>query len=94
LFKLQIVGHDVDWVNQKLKQGYVFKLAIFPAVDCVLADWDGIFLMVIHISYNLLIFKLEANFPELWPLIVPHISDLKTFPYDTIQQQFPDFNIR
>lgn len=76
------VGYDQDWVNVKLKQGFKFKLAIFPSVDCVLADWRGVF------------FMLESTYPDVWPSISPHSSDLQSLSYDEIQNQFSEFNIK
>ena len=65
-----------------MKQGYKFKLAIFPSVDCVLADWEGMF--------NIL----ESTYPDIWPRIAQHTFDLRSLSYDEIQNQFADFNIK
>ena len=40
---LKEIGHDGEWVKSKLSLGFKFKLCVFPQVDAVMADWDGIF---------------------------------------------------
>ncbi len=43
---LKEIGHDNAWLQSKLALGFAFKLCVFPEVEAVLADWDGVFHLV------------------------------------------------
>jgi len=49
---LKEIGHDNAWLQSKLALGFAFKLCVFPEVEAVLADWDGVFHLVEKVTFS------------------------------------------
>ena len=70
------LGFGETWLEQKLKEGKLFKLAIFPSssADAAPATWDGVESL------------LEANYPEVWePHVKTHYATIRGQPFAAIQ---------
>lgn len=70
-----ILGFGSVWLDTKIKNGTVFKMALFPAasVDTVLADWDGVTSV------------LQQHYASVWPTIKSHLARIRTTKLSEIQ---------
>lgn len=71
------LGFGETWLEEKLAQGKLFKLAVFPAssADAVPATWDGVEVL------------LESNYPDVWePHVKRHYATIREEPFQAIQK--------
>jgi len=71
------LGLGAEWLDAKLKQGAMFKLAIFPSssVHSTLANWDGVSNFV------------ELYYPEVWPKVSAHLPSIRATPFAEIESE-------
>ena len=78
------LGFGEEWLDTKLKEGRLFKLAIFPSAsaDAVPATWEGISGL------------LESNYPEVWRgALATHWPSIVALNFEDIQAQ-ADYGMR
>jgi len=76
-------GKPLSWVNEKVKDGYSWKLAIFPKQNCVLANWEGIFQLI------------QEYYPTVSPVVLRFKKQLTELSFNEIEQQiYPQTRFR
>ncbi len=68
-------GKSIDFVQEKLRQGYHYKLYLLPISSTTKADWDGLYAMI------------KKIYPEIARKILIHGNSLKVTPFREIEEQ-------
>ena len=77
------LGKPLAWIEQKIADGYFWKLAIIPKEYCIIADWDGVF------------FQIRTHYPEITAKVMRYKEQLiKTDFYDIERQIEPSNSFR
>jgi hypothetical protein len=71
------LGFGQQWLEAKLKDGKLFKLAIFPSesADSKPATWSGVECL------------LETNYPEVWPKIAAHLPKIRSLSFAAVEAE-------
>jgi hypothetical protein len=75
-----LMGKPLQWVDQKLRDGYSWKVVVMPQQVCLRADWDGVFRAV------------QNAFPEIAGKILRFENSLRTKSFATIEQEIRPTN--
>jgi hypothetical protein len=73
------IGKDRTWLDEKLREGMEWKLAVIPQAACELATWDGLFNMIqtyypIDVAAKLLRWKDDLADTALVTTIEAHLT--------------------
>ena len=89
-----LTGKPLVWVNNKVLEGYKWKILVIPKQNCTIANWDGIFSLIQElypiVSPIILRFRkqlVELNFNEIEQQIYPQnrFRDIKDNPKNNAQ---------
>jgi hypothetical protein len=75
-----IIGHGLDWLENRLHDGTSHKLVLFPSTGATNATWDGVFELI----------RLEFG-EAVHQRLAPHHDALKCTPYSDID---PDLRLK
>lgn len=83
---LRIIGFDMQWVQKRVREGVVFKLALFPGkisgkISGTSQAQDQ---LVVPATWHYLQEQIRELFPELEPVLSPMWPHLNSTPYSLI----------
>ncbi len=68
-------GKSLSWVNDKLQDGYGWKLIILPKKYCIPADWDGVFKSI------------QQFYPDAASIVLRFKKELMSLSFSEIEQE-------
>lgn len=68
-------GKPLSWVENKIKQGYKWKVVILPKQNCTLADWNGVFKLI------------QEYYPKVASIVLRFKKQLLDLDFNEIEQE-------